>query len=318
MKTARVIIFGAGVQGTIYGVRLANAGHDVRFVARATRAKELAESGAIIENAFTGSRAVSRNPEVTSITESSHADFCFVTVRREQLEEVVSTLAAAEGIARVVLMVNHANGSEGLIERLGRERMVLAFPGMAGEMRDGIVRYVEVAEQRTAIDALATDVTDLLKSAGFRVSRVEDMDSWLRRHAVFITAIGGALYDVDLNARRLASDDERMLNFVAPVRESWREMDRRGVAHAPFALRTIFQLAPPFVSSFYWRRFLASPKAEYYFRRHTSHAPAEMSALAADLRDYFGSETPPSLERLFKAIDQATAYAAASSPMLHN
>ena len=33
-----IVILGAGVQGTLYGVRLARAGHSVTFVARGKRA----------------------------------------------------------------------------------------------------------------------------------------------------------------------------------------------------------------------------------------------------------------------------------------
>ena len=45
---ARILILGPGVQGTLYGVRLALAGHNVTFVARGKRAEELKSRGAII------------------------------------------------------------------------------------------------------------------------------------------------------------------------------------------------------------------------------------------------------------------------------
>jgi hypothetical protein len=34
-RVMRIMILGAGVQGTLYGVRLARAGHDVTLIARA-------------------------------------------------------------------------------------------------------------------------------------------------------------------------------------------------------------------------------------------------------------------------------------------
>jgi ketopantoate reductase len=46
-----IVVFGAGMQGTLYGVRLASAGHRVILVARGQRAAELRRRGAVIEHA---------------------------------------------------------------------------------------------------------------------------------------------------------------------------------------------------------------------------------------------------------------------------
>ena len=44
----RIMIVGAGVQGTLYGVRLARTGHCVTLIARGRRLEELRERGAAI------------------------------------------------------------------------------------------------------------------------------------------------------------------------------------------------------------------------------------------------------------------------------
>lgn len=113
-------------------------------------------------------------------------------------------LTEATYITRFVFMVNHADGSGFLLSALGRRRVVLAFPGAAGGIEDGIDHYVEVAEQPTVLEALAPDIAATLRAADFKVSLVPDMDAWLRRHAVFVTAITGALYMKTGNARLLA------------------------------------------------------------------------------------------------------------------
>jgi 2-dehydropantoate 2-reductase len=303
---ARIIILGAGVQGTLYGVRLAHAGHEVTIAARGGRAEELRTNGAIIEHALTGRNQAVQLPVIEKITPALDADLCLVTVRREQLDSVLPCLKMAHRIARVVFMVNHACGSEFLFAALGRKRVVLGFPGAAGSVEYGVDRYVEVAEQPTSIEASAPDIAALLKGAGFRVSLVKDMDSWLRRHAVFITAIGGALYESGVDARRLSRDSQRVHTLVLAVREGWAAiMDRRGIARPPTALRAIFQWVPLAISVRYWQRLIGSWQGEYYFARHTRHAAMEMAALAADVRALLSRETMPHLERLYSAIDTA-------------
>jgi ketopantoate reductase len=50
----KIMILGAGVQGTLYAVRLARAGHDVTLIARGARAAELHAQGAVIEELLSG------------------------------------------------------------------------------------------------------------------------------------------------------------------------------------------------------------------------------------------------------------------------
>ncbi len=205
----KIVIFGAGVQGTLYGVRLARAGHDVTLIARGVRANELRTQGAVIQHAITGRRDAAQLPVAEMLRSDMHADLCLITVRREQLAAVLPDLIAATRITRFVFMVNHANGSEFLCGALGRTRVVLAFPGAAGGIEDGIDYYVEVAEQATAVEASAPDVAATLRPAGFKVSLVPDMDAWLRRHAVFVTAIAGALYTTDGDASACLPNSRR-------------------------------------------------------------------------------------------------------------
>ena len=302
---ARILVLGAGVQGTLYGVRLARSGHDVTFVARGRRAEELRRGGAVVEHALSGVRLVARLPVIENLSRTTHADVCLVTVRREQLDGVLDELKAAAGIRRVVVMVNHACGSGFLVAALGRARLVLAFPAAAGSVEDGVDRYVEVAEQPTTVDASAADIAALFREAGFRVARVNDMDSWLRRHAVFVTAVAGALHETGVDARRLSAERPKVRDLVLAVREGWAAMDRHGVAPPPMALRAIFQWVPLPLAVWYWRRLIGSVQGEYYFARHTRHAVEEMSMLAAEVLAQLPEAPMPRLRRLYAAIDSA-------------
>ena len=104
------MILGAGVQGTLYAVRLARAGHDMTVIARGTRAAELRRQGAIIEEALNSRTDILQLPIIERLSPGVQADVCLVAVRREQISEVLPDLTAASSIRRVVFMVNHANG----------------------------------------------------------------------------------------------------------------------------------------------------------------------------------------------------------------
>lgn len=293
----KVIIFGAGVQGTVYGVRLARAGHEVTLVATPRRAVELRRFGATIRNAET-SEAISADVAICEeLPPDCKADLCLVTVRREQLDNALISVTRATEIERFVFLVNHANGSEDIFEALGRPRTVLAFPGIAGTYQEDAVGYIDVSQQHTVVEASAAKVVDLFRGAGFLVD-------WLKRHAVFITSIAGALYEKDCSPTQLAKDHGAVRRFILAVRGGWLELDRRDVDSAPWTLKFIFCQAPLWFSVRYWAKLLSSARGELYFAAHARHAPAEMAALASDVRSFIPGGKPPELARLLNAIQR--------------
>jgi 2-dehydropantoate 2-reductase len=298
----KIVIFGAGVQGTVFAVRLTLAGHHVTLIAGLARATELRHAGATIQNAETMQIYTKVLPVLESLPPDFAADICLVTVRREQIKSVLPGLAEAIAIPRVVFLGNHAYSSDNLLAILGRSRAVLAFPGIAGYSDGGMIRYVDIPQQHTVVEERAKDVTSLFRGAGFRVDRVRDMDAWLKRHAVFITAIAGALYESDCDARLLAQNAEAVGRFIVGVVEGWTAQDRQGVGSAPLALRTIMCWVPLRLSATYWSRLLASPRGDLYFARHVRHAPAEMASLADDVRNSLRENEAPELRILLASI----------------
>jgi ketopantoate reductase len=154
----KIVVFGAGVQGTLYGVRLAAAGHDVTLVARGDRAKELRDKGAVIQDAMTGRTNLMNLPVVETLLANTTADLGLVFVRREQISQALPALTAAVNVQRFVFMFNHANGSEFLFHAIGRKRVVLGFPGAGGSIEEGVDRYVDIPEQGTVIQSAAPEV----------------------------------------------------------------------------------------------------------------------------------------------------------------
>jgi 2-dehydropantoate 2-reductase len=299
-----IFVLGGGVQGTVYGVRLAKKGNKVTLIARPDRAQQLRQFGATIQNVETSETSTVFLPVLESLPPACSADLCLVTVRREQIAVVLPDLARATAIRRVVFLVNHANGSSGIFAALGRSRTVIAFPGVAGSMECGVVRYVEIPQQSTAVESDALDVVSLFRQSGFRVDEVRDMDAWLRRHAVFIAAIAGALYENGCDAGGLARNREAVRGLILAVREGWAALDTKGVPSAPFALRTILCWVPLRISVSYWCKLLASSRGDLYFAEHARHAPQEMASLAADVRTFANEVQAPGLYKLLRAIDR--------------
>jgi len=144
---------------------------------------------------------------------SSHDEheLALITVRRDQLASALPELATNKRVHTLLFMLNNPTGSADLVKALGRDRLMLGFPG-AGGTRDGyVVSYAMIAQQPTTLGELDGRLTARLRqiSKAFRDARLptkisRNMDAWLKAHAFFVTAMCGAIY--------LAGDDCRKLS----------------------------------------------------------------------------------------------------------
>lgn len=307
----RVLIYGAGVQGSVYGAMLAERGHEVSFLARGERARQLRSDGLSIHGVL-GDRDVRITEPVVVEALAPHDDYdlCLVTVRSEQVDAILPALARS-AVARVVFMHNHANGSEALVRSVGAQRTVIAFPGAGGSLApDGVVHYALISEQPTMVGLspagpdVATPVVQVFRAAGLRVSVVKDADAWLRRHAVLVGAVSGALWRYDCDPARLVAARDGIPDFIRAVREGYAALDAARVAPEPLALRAIFRWVPLPLSTAYWRKYLSGAHGEIVFAAHVRHAAAEMATIADEATTIMRSTTvqTPTFDRLRRAI----------------
>ena len=220
----RVLVYGAGIIGQIYGARLAQAGHDVTLLAHGRTLQTLSESSVTLRTAG----VVTHTPVrvVDSPLGEPVPDIVLVTVRRDQLEDVIPAVADLPA-GRVVFLLNLPGALEVVRERVGAHRTVFAFPGVGGRRQaDGTIDYVEVPQQKTTVEGrgLEAPIVDVLKSAGFPVETTSDMAGWLATHAVFVTAMSAAILACGGDSVALADDPAQLAAMVAAVREGFRAL----------------------------------------------------------------------------------------------
>ena len=129
------------------------------------------------------------------------------------------------------------------------------------------------------------------------------MDAWLNAHAVFVTAVAGAIYLAGGDTRALAADRGAVARLVRGVREGFTALIAGKRGAPPVNLRAIFQWAPEWVAVWYWRRYMSRPFAQFAFGGHVGAAPAEMDVLAREIaRMVHGATRTATLDGLWDAI----------------
>ncbi|HYF92119.1 MAG TPA: 2-dehydropantoate 2-reductase N-terminal domain-containing protein [Symbiobacteriaceae bacterium] len=311
----RVLVFGAGVLGTLYAARLKDAGHDVTILARGERAGQLNRHGAVLEDEATGRRTVTKLPVITELGRGDIYDVIFVIVRRDQLLSTLPPLAENRSPS-VLFMVNNAGGPAPLVKALGQERVLLGFAG-AGGTREGHVvrcRVVSGRTQPTTLGELSGAVTPrlreiraMLRRAGFPVAFSPDMDAWLKTHAALVCPIANAFYYAGDNYR-LAESEEGLRLLVDAVREGLRALGRLGIPIEPGKYRALLWV-PAGLAVWVLRRAFATRRAELVLWRHARAARSEMQLLAEEMRGLIRESgvQAPAFDRLYPYAWSPTA-----------
>ena len=145
------------------------------------------------------------------------------------------------------------------------------------------------------------------------------MDAWLKTHAVFVTAIAGAIYDAGGTCAALTTRPDGVHRLVRAVRQGFRALRALGVPIQPRKLAVLFLWLPLIFPVAYWKRYFARPDAELIFARHARAAPGEMLELVNELRTLLGQAhvATPDLDSMWSAVQAAATNRTSEEIILH-
>lgn len=279
----KVLVVGAGVLGSLYAVRLHDAGHDVGLLARGSRLAALRSKGLLVAH---GDGPV-RRVELPVVSEAQDRyELVIVAVRAQDME---AALAGLRTLAADVLTLGNWGGSPQALElALGRD-LLLGFPMAGGVMDNGVVRWtaptragrlaaMPVGESGWGSSVRAERIVDVFNSAGFPAQVQQDMPGWLRTHAILVAPLGLAV-DRAGGAAQLAADADVVRGVVDEIQGCLR-----GLEDAPVPrIMEVLKRTPTRTAVFALRRFLRTPSAALALDLGSPGAKAEMELLARQL-----------------------------------
>ena len=125
----RILIFGAGVIGSLYGALFAEAGYDVYVYARGRRLESLTQDGLL----YKGKGKIRKAPIklLSKIEPGDRYDLVFLAVRENQLHTALEELRQ-NCSPTIVTMVNSLETYDQWEAICGAGRIIPAFPGAGG------------------------------------------------------------------------------------------------------------------------------------------------------------------------------------------
>jgi 2-dehydropantoate 2-reductase len=192
----KVLAVGAGVIGTVYGAHLGAAGHAVDVLSHPPRTDQIAARGLAARDVLDGSRAGTTARVVSSVGADAMTWFLSPSEVTSQPGHAASSPGWVVRPRCCSAGTTPAAGPRCRPHPVGVVR--LGFPRVGGVLRDGTADYVRIRQQPTALEAGSdprlAELARALRSRGFAVQRVADIDGWLAYHAAFIACIAPALY----------------------------------------------------------------------------------------------------------------------------
>ena len=314
----KILVYGAGMIGSIIAAQLEQSGQDVTILARGVRAQQLRDYG-IVSRTFEGDTYHSAHPQVIEqLTPEHHFNLIIVVVRRNQQANLLSALAQNDHYQTVLFMGNNLGGARDIQKVLSAEKVMLGFGGTSGEKRGDIIYHfgkegeavgaVYLGELNGKITPRLLELQQIFQSARFRVSLERNIDAWLKTHAALILPLAFGLYLTDGSNYRLAKTRDALVMVYRAICEGFRVLRKRRIPIRPVKYQLIPLLPEP-LGVLLLRKIFDSEFARVGLAGHANRARDEMDFLAGEFQSLMqqsGIKTP-NLHYLYSSINQPAA-----------
>jgi 2-dehydropantoate 2-reductase len=284
----KLLVYGAGVLGSLLAARMHEAGHDVALLARGERLAALRRHG--IQLAEGAGPVVRRVPVPVVENPAGSYDLIAVLVRTHQVDPVLESIGSLG--SDVLFLHAWAAGAEPLGAVIGHERVLLGFPTGGGTMDGDVVRHratsfvtrrvpMQIGEPDGHDSPRLQRIVHMFRTAGINTKAEPRMDAWLKTHAAVTVPLGQAAAAAG-GPTALAGDPDAVRAMIRRMRQNLAALPTPPV---PRGLAAVLNL-PHAMLVPVLRRFLRSPTATQSGLSNTSPETeaAELARLADQLR----------------------------------
>ena len=279
----RILIYGAGVIGSLYAALFAKTGYDVSIYARGKRLEVLQTKGLLYLKNKSLRKA---NVSICSrLADNDIYDFIFLTVRENQLYQALGELKTNKSRC-IVTMVNSVDDYSKWEQICGRGRILPAFPGAGGsidrDILDGALTPVLIQPTTFGeISGIKTKRTrkfaEILKKACIPYREVKSMHIWQLCHLAMVVPIADAYYEA-VNPGKVGDEKNTMLKTAKRLKRNFYFLKIEVGELSPGKMN-IFRFIPLNVLAFVLKIIFNSRFGDKFMYRHAMKAQDEMKQL---------------------------------------
>ncbi len=288
----RILIYGAGVIGSLYAARFAAAGYEVALYARGSRLACLREKGLLYR--WRGKICKAPVAILDTLADDNCYDFIFLTVRAEQATPALEALRANRS-STIVTMVNQSGGYAHWEAIVGKGRILPAFPGAGGSLDDGVLDagFAPRIIQPTTfgeVDGVCRERTQALRLV-FRKCHipcqiVPCMQNWQLSHLGMVVPIANAYYQSS-DPAHVWREKAIMRRTAQTMKSNFHALAARSVL-CPFKFH-LLRFCPLPIFTLGLTLIFRSAFGDRFMYRHAIKSPEEMHRLHQELEAYLSS-----------------------------
>lgn len=194
----RIAIFGTGGVGGYFGGRLAQAGHDVIFIARGEHLRAIQHEGLRVISVH-GDFVIRPAQATDDPDKVGPVDYVVVAVKNYQLEKALPAIAQLIGEdTTVVPLLNGVEAAPTLAQRIDPSHIITGFCVVFSDLEaPGVIRHtsqvqrVVIGEVDGPVSPRVNQLVSAWKEAGVEAIAADDIHSAMWDKFVFIASLSG-------------------------------------------------------------------------------------------------------------------------------
>ena len=289
----KLLIYGAGVIGSLYAAAFAKAGYDTTVYARGKKLETLKTRGLLYEK--NGKQYKAKVKVIDALQNDDIYDFIFLTVKENQVHTALEELQS-NGSPNIVTMVNTLEPYADWENLCGKGRIIPAFPGAGGSYEDGVLKagFTPPLIQATTFAEIGGNTSErlkklatLFKTAGVPYRIVKDMHAWQLCHLALVVPIADAYYKAE-NPEEVWKEAGIMNDTARQIKNNFQKLYRSGVKLSPPEMHLLRLLPAPILQAVFTQVF-KSRFGNLFMYRHSMKASDEMRSLHSQLYQYLAA-----------------------------
>jgi len=275
----RILIYGAGVIGSLYATLFSKAGFDVTIYARGNRLIQLQNNG--LKYLFHNQVKTARVEIIDNLKPNDKYQYIFLTVREEQVKVALSELRNNKS-PNIVTMVNSIEPYIEWEKICGKGRILPAFPGAGGSIEDGVLdasltpwmiqptTFGEINGNKTKREMI---LAQIFRKSHIPYQIVSDMHNWQVSHLGMVVPIADAYYMSDMPV--MVYKEKDIMDITAKrMKHNFKSLFKMGrLSNFKFKL---FMIGPTWLLSFVVKNIFKSDFGNKFMYRHSMKSAKEM------------------------------------------
>jgi len=292
----KILVFGAGPLGSLLAARLYQGGHEVDLLARGKRLEDLKKHGVVLRRWPTEETESVKVPIVAAFSSEDTYDLVLVVMRKNSALKILPLLSRNKKVPTFLFLMNNAAGPDAFIDALGKDRVVMGFPGAAGYREGYIIVHINgtqdcpaeivMGEPDGGISTRLEKIAGELDKGYYVEAKIDPyMDAWSKYHvALLFPSLAPALYLCGNDHLRMSRTRDALVLGWRGIKEGLGVLKRLGYPMRPKYL-TRFLFMPEPLAVYFFGKMINNPRMEVAMVKHAEVIRDEIQQLNTEFLD---------------------------------